>query len=46
MKYWLNINIIGDFLNIFGETCPNLILRAKREAALSLAGGGVFESFD
>ena len=32
------------FLNIFGETCPNSILRAKRDAALSLARG-VFEFF-
>ena len=34
-----------DFLNIFGEKCPNVILRAKRDAALSLARG-VFEFFN
>ena len=40
----MNINIIGDFLKYVGETCPNFILRAKRDAALSLAQGE-FEFF-
>ena len=33
------------FLDGFGETCPNFILRAKRDAALSLARR-VFEFFN
>ena len=39
------MNIIGDFfVNILGERCPNFILRANPDAALSLARG-VFEFF-
>ena len=37
--------LLGIFLNIFGEQCPNFILRAKRDAALSLARR-VFEFFN
>ena len=33
------------FFHIFGETCPNSILRAERDAALSLARR-VFEFFN